>query len=117
MSDRPDRPPATWLLQNLERRLDALQVENAALAKDLRDEIRRSDSLRNDLAGTQERLREAREESRKRDERLDEIERRLRDDCLTRKDFAPYKNGVVALVTGVGMAMLAGVLKVLGWTK
>lgn len=110
MSDeQQQRPPPHWWMQNAERRLDGLQSDQANLWKDLREDVRRGDRQADMLTGHEDRIKDLRKD-------VEEIERRLREEFLSKKDFAPYRNGVVALVTGVGMAMLGGILKLLGLT-
>lgn len=98
------RPPQHWWNVQIERRLDALQVSQESVWKELREEIRRTDRQADAIQYIDKRVEEMRRD-------MDAVRKEIREELLTREDFKPYRNAVVTIASAVGLAILGAILR------
>lgn len=106
MTDEPrSGAHQAYVIQQLEHRLNNMSMQIEAVWKELRDEVRRGDSRGNSLNILDERFRDLRRS-------VDDINSAIRSELMSHDDFKPYKNGFIAVITTVGLAVLGALLKV-----
>lgn len=99
-----NQPPQHWWNVQIERRLDALQVSQESVWKELREEIRRTDRQADAFQHIDKRVEEMRRE-------MEAVRQEIRDDLLSKDDFKPYRNAVVTIASAVGLAVLGAILR------
>lgn len=105
MTDERDRAPQHWVNSQVERKLAELSQQVDQIWRELREEIRRGDNRQSITSYIDERMKELKL-------RVDGMADTIRDDLMSRDDFRPYRNGFIAVMTTVGMAVLGALLKV-----